>query len=588
MTALAQATERGAGRSGEDHTLGRVWLWRAAWLAIVSIGLFLRCSQPRVYILDSPFDDSLMVQMAKGFLNGHWSTSWQATGLATLVKPVGFPLLLAGAHFLPWSPIVSGYLLFLVGVGLIANSWWRITRSHGQTTLIVAMLALNPIFFASDNQRIYRDIFTNDVATLAIGLTSCLGVTLLQAARAGDPPMPRRLWWLARVLMLSVVLGGLSGLILVTKPTWQWLPFAVLAPLALPCVLLIRRSGPSLRSIGTVAMTILIPIASALGVVQVVKTMNKRTYGVALVEDFSSGGLARAWAAWASIEAGPPRQYFPITKEMRLAAYRVSPAAAELRSYLESPNDIWKKETCLSSLHVCDESGPLFEWDMQSAAMSTGRIHSAVDFQEFFNRLANQIEAACRRGTLTCDSSPVLATGLPPLDHIPLSGIASATAEGFLTIVWNHVSVTPPALAAPTAAEYQLWASVVPAMSSQSDVSQSAPTTALRMVLEGIDEADGVTNVILILVILLGMLMILTRVRRQAASDASLHATVMASVFFVSLLIGVGTLAVFTAGQSPGYVVPLYWADFATPAQLFLVFGSIASLTLLRKRAASG
>lgn len=94
-------------------TRRQVWMWRSGWAAILLVGLVIKALQAPLYIFGSSDDDELMVRMAQGFVHGHWSSSWSSTGIDTLVKSVGYPLFLAGAHFLPWSPVVSAYIVYL-------------------------------------------------------------------------------------------------------------------------------------------------------------------------------------------------------------------------------------------------------------------------------------------------------------------------------------------------------------------------------------------------------------------------------------------------------------------------------------------
>ena len=63
----------------------------------------------------------------------------------------------------------------------------------------------------------------------------------------------------------------------------------------------------------------------------------------------------------------------------------------------------------------------------------------------------------------------------------------------------------------------------------------------------------------------------------------ALRPTTIATLFLLSTVVGMATLAVYAAALGPlGYTDPYYWADFATPGELFLVFGAFASWSALR------
>ena len=171
----------------------RLWLGRSCWAGIVAVGLLLKALQSPLYIFGADDDDELMVRMAQGFLRGHWSSTFSTTGAVTLTKPIGFPVFLAVVHFLPWSPLVSNYMLYLVGAGLVAWSWRRLSGSRAQATVVLAALAFNPILFATDSQQVYREVFIDAVATVAIGLSFVVAAEVMgrrPGAGGGRGPRP--------------------------------------------------------------------------------------------------------------------------------------------------------------------------------------------------------------------------------------------------------------------------------------------------------------------------------------------------------------------------------------------------------------
>jgi hypothetical protein len=578
-----------------------VWIWRTCWAAIVAVGLILKALQSPFYIFNTLIDDQLMVRMAQGFLQGHWSSNYSTTNFETLAKPVGYPIFLAAVHYLPWSPLFSNYLLYLVGAALVAFSWRRISGSRPQATVVLAALVLNPIFFTLESQRVYREIFVNSVGTVAIGLAFVLAAELkmrsvrTDAAPPGTTPArperrrlfgpttyPRR----CLPIVLAALVGLAVGVVSITKPTWQWLAIGVLAPLSYPVVRRIRTSErPGLTTV-RVLLVAAVAMLFGFGVFEGTKLMNQRTYHVAMVEDFSTGSFARMWKLWASVEAGPTRTFVPITRDMRLAVYAISPTAAEMRPWLESPADFWKHVDCQSGDGICNESGPWFEWDLRYAASSTGKVHSVLSLQNYFNHVADDIAAACHSGKLTCSSSPVLATGLPPWNQIRKGTLATEWAQGMWSLVRDQPGIVPPYGPRPTLAVYRLWNSVVPGMSSIGTVNKGTSPAGLYSLLRLIERIYGVANLLLLAVLALGPTSwgVYRIVRRpRSPNRANLDAAGAALLFFVAALIGMGTLALFDAGQGPaGFTGNLYWSDFATPAELCLVFGALASWPVLR------
>ena len=83
---------------------------------------------------------------------------------------------------------------------------------------------------------------------------------------------------------------------------------AVAAPVAYPMA---QRLGPGsspLASLLKMSLAIVLVVVRRLGVVETDEGQNQRPTTSPLVEDFSSGALARTWKLWASVEAGQPEQ----------------------------------------------------------------------------------------------------------------------------------------------------------------------------------------------------------------------------------------------------------------------------------------
>jgi hypothetical protein len=470
--------------------------------------------------------------------------------------------------------------------------------SRAQSALVLAALIFSPTLFAIDSQRIYRDVFIDDVATLAIGLAFVIAAELKARAvrhgltepgrvrsrsRSTSRPMVSVVVRGGLPFLLAALVGGLVGVVTVTKPTWQWMVPAVIAPLAFAHIRLLRR--PQWRSFVTVSamLAVLIGVGSGFWIFANTKLMNQKTYGVGLVEDFSTGSFARTWHLWASVEAGPTRKYVQVTKAMRLAVYKVSPAAREMERYLESPNDPWKTIECYV-MGICQESGTLFDWDLRTAAFSTKRVHSVRQFQAYFTTVADQISSACSTGTLRCSSSPVLATGLPPLNQIPASTVASDVVVGLWHMAVEQVPIGPTPGDRPTKQEYALWRSVVPDLPSVGTLAKGSSSSATFNLLDFVTGLCAAVNLVLLAVLCFGpVAWLVARVRRrQRHQRADRDAAWSSVLFFLSGLIGVGTLAVFAVAQQPGYVQPVYWADFSTPVELCIVFGALASWPVLK------
>jgi hypothetical protein len=139
----------------------------------------------------------------------------------------------------------------------------------------------------------------------------------------------------------------------------------------------------------------------------------------------------------------------------------VSPSALSLKPVLDGPpNTGWKVFNC-SYTQICDESGSWFPWELRTAAVSIGFIESEVQFQEFFGRLAEEIEEACNSQKISC-GRPGFSPASKSLDsyQIPQLLDASTKAIGSLFSVEQAMNVGRPDNGQdPT--QLEIWSSTV-------------------------------------------------------------------------------------------------------------------------------
>jgi len=558
MVRVLAFASRGARRIG-------VWGWLS--LLVIALATSAKALESTYYVFI--YDDDIYVRMAVGFLHGQWSS-------VTLSRGAGWPIFLAASHFLPWTPTLSVFLVYVLGVVLIATSWYLLRNSKPQAFAVVLFLSMNPIFFTVQNQRLERDAFICAVSTVAIGLFLLVGVRITHDLTT------------ARVLRLTAmvsVLGITVGVVAITKPTWLWLVVG-LAAVGLPFAThLARRRGWKSASI-RVGLVVVAFLAGFFVTVQTCKTLNSRKYHVALVDDFSSGAFARTWKLWASVETGKVRPFVQITSTMRAAVYAISPTAAKLAPYLESPNDPLKKVDCESIVHICNESGAWLPWDIRLAAQDTGAIGSNYDLQRFFSQIADDIARACSDRKLRCSTSPVLGTGLPPLNDISLTDVLSNTAHGLQDMIWDRLPIGPTPSIMRTQAEYEVWSSVVSGMPSYRSLAKSTGSDIAYPALRLLDVLYGIGNLALLALAAAGAgasVFALSRGPRiQRRGDSTPGGAAIAGALVIAPLVGMAILGLFQAGQGQPYVTPLYWTDFATPLQLALVIGGVTGWTCLR------
>lgn len=564
--------------------------WPLLWVAILGVGLTVRILERPEYILRAPEDDELFVRMAQGLVHFNWGTPWSVSSTDTLAKPIGYPLFLAIAHLVPWNPVVSVYLIYLLGAVLIACGWASISHSRLQSTVLLAALTLAPVLWAFGNQRIYRDAFSEAIGALGMGFAFIL------AARVNAGKGGRRL-----SLCVLVLIGLCVGVQAITKPSWYWMLLAVAVPLAYPLWRRLVTSPRRLRAVVAGVVAVAVVGVSGWAVIEATTLENFRVYGVAVLDDFDKGQFARAWKEWVSVEAGPkPVWYDPINPQMRAAVYRVSPAARLMSPYFGTSNSVWTSTNCLylkmppppqagiPAGTRCDDSGHWAIWDLRGSAGRVGQATSASSFEAYFKTVADQISAACASGRLRCDKAPVVGAGLVPLDDIPVAATTHRSIGGLWQMIraqYQYLPETysyPPSLYPTYVSLHQEWAQVVNGLPPLNQTSDATPA-ALFTILRGWGKVYAVLSVAALAALALGLLRglyVFARGRRLRLTGWPAAALTAAVLFGLTGLVSVAGLA----AAQPIYVNALYWSDFAPVVELFVVFSGFAAAALLTRR----
>lgn len=236
-----------------------------------------------------------------------------------------------------------------------------------------------------------------------------------------------RLIW---VLSLAALTGLTGAAFWLCREAGAWLlPAALLVILGLPLTAVIGRyrssgrpgpaAGDLVRRAIPVALTLAVLAGTGFAAIAAVSAKNERTYGVSVTSEFAAGTFPEDYAAWSRIRGVPPetislRPFVPINTAQRAAAAAVNPAARELQPELTDPDFLakWAGQGC-ATVGICDDlAGGWAPWAIRDAARFAGRANIATDLQAYFRAVADEINAACADGRLTC--APALPSALQP------------------------------------------------------------------------------------------------------------------------------------------------------------------------------
>ena len=114
----------------------------------------------------------------------------------------------------------------------------------------------------------------------------------------------------------------------------------------------------------------------------------------------------------------------------------MSPAFAEIDRILERIAPLWSAHGC-TALGVCDDiAGGWFSWAVRDALQHAGKYDSLVVARSWYERVAQEVDAACRTGALECTSTP--GGVMPPWNDQYMRPLASSFLNGLVLVATFH------------------------------------------------------------------------------------------------------------------------------------------------------
>ena len=269
--------------------------------------LLLTMNLPILAVTFSGVDDFWMVMRANSILAGKWMGGYYN---ATLIKGMSFPTFLAVLHGAGISYYTGVTLFYLLSLAVLVIALKPFIEQLGMKRawivyVIFGLLAFHPILYtAGAATRVYRNSITPAQVVLII---ACLYALYL---RRREP---------ARKLVFWVVLLSLAMIFFIhtrEDSMWIYVLYAVIAVITL-CSVILQQAGkvkkadlgpededsgkllkmkdphPAKRIV-LIAACLLIPIVSVFGMTTVIRTINKRLYGLPIVNELTEGHFASA------------------------------------------------------------------------------------------------------------------------------------------------------------------------------------------------------------------------------------------------------------------------------------------------------
>lgn len=370
----------------------------ALWLVIALASLWMRTGFPIYALAAAAADDALFIRIAHHLAARQWLGPYDQL---TLVKGMMYPLFIAASMFAAIPLKLAEQAVWLAVSGGVAVLVVRWTRRRWLGTALFAALAFNPVLWNGQLARVIREGLYMSLSLAVLGLAVLVAFS------------DRRDW---RGLVAPVALGITGGVFWLTREEGVWLLPALACVLVLAAFGIIARRGhpedaasdaPRARRATGLALRLGVAALGFALTYGTVAALNARHYGVFVTNEFKSDAFRRAYGALSRIQHDHWRPYVVFPRDARLRAYAVSEAARELRPYLEGKDgEGWRRVGCEQmrlSAEACPEilSG-WFLWALRDAAREAGHHETASRARAFYERLADEVDAACDAGRLDC------------------------------------------------------------------------------------------------------------------------------------------------------------------------------------------
>jgi hypothetical protein len=406
---VAGGTAPAGERVGIRKYLTPTRTYYAVLLLISAFSLWLRKGILVCVHFDQHIDDQLFIRMAQYLRAGDWLGPYDQL---TLVKGMFYPLFLSVVSRTSIPLKVAEQAAYLGACVLAAGIVRRGAGNHHLAMVLFGLLALNPVLWNVELARVIRESLYVSLSLAVVALT----VVVAFPTQDGDR---------FRRIFHGLMLGLIGGAFWLTREEGIWLlpTLAVVVAIALMTILRpawIARSGRgSFLQRSDYFKATALPFAVAIGLFfacnWLVAGLNYRHYGIFETSEFRAKSVLRAYGALTRIQHDEWRRYVPFPTDARQRAYSVSPAARELAPFLEGPlGEAWRVEGCKHvNISPCSEVlAGWFGWELRYAMTAAGYYGSAAEAMRFYDRLADEIDAACDRGKIACLAPR--ATLLPP------------------------------------------------------------------------------------------------------------------------------------------------------------------------------
>ncbi len=346
--------------------------------SLLAIAKLVLVNGEEIIARNQPLDDLWQIQSAaRGYLFGAYSNP-------SIVHLPVYPLLVAASYFSGIPLRVAIELLFLISAVFFVFSLVKAGIHKGICLAAYCLIIFHPVSFQLFNYTL------TDTLYAPVLLLSLSGIIMMWVYRDNT-----------NFIRHAIIAGTFLSLLWNLRKE-NILIVGLFLLLSFLAALIFHLEGRNWKNIlRKTGIMILIPGTIIFFVSFSIKSMNYIKYGIFVSTEMNAPGYLSVYKALQRIKPAKPIRFVPVPKEVRMAAYSVSPAFSELKSFFEGDFGYAASSETRKWMGIQDEiAAGWFYWSLREAVSLAGHYRSAREAEAYYKRVADEINSSIDDGRL--------------------------------------------------------------------------------------------------------------------------------------------------------------------------------------------
>lgn len=355
-------------------------------------------------------DDRLFINLANNLLHDQWLGAYNNL---TLAKGPFYPIFIAIVNYINLPLLLAEQLFYLAACCVSLVSLWPLLNAdkgagrpgYFQYVIIIflgLLLIFNPMTFSVG---VGTTVSREGIYPALTLLTLSFFLSLLSYRKIK----------LLIYTLVSIAAGLSLTAFWLTREEGMWIMPLLLGLTAYVVTLIAHQRDLVIDWKARIALLCL-PFTILFLSIHVVSFVNYKYYGIYNTVEVKTPEFVSAYSSLLRVKNDTWLPQVPLSVHNRQLIYEVSPAFAELKPYME--NGIGVAWTRISESYYPQYKGEIaggwLQWAFRSSVYDAGHYSSGQELKRYYTEMADQVNAACSQGNLTCAKS---SNGMnPPLD----------------------------------------------------------------------------------------------------------------------------------------------------------------------------